>query len=56
MDRQQRDVQDYPNTPVDDAKNPEWSNADFASAKPFKDVFPEQFAALTRQGGWPRMS
>lgn len=31
-------------------------DADFANAKPFEEVFPEQFAALTRQGGRPRLA
>ena len=56
MARQRRDTKGDPATPIDDADNPEWTDADFANAKPFKDMFPKQFAALTRQGGRPRLA
>jgi uncharacterized protein (DUF4415 family) len=46
----------YADKPVDDNDNPEWTEADFANAKPFKEVFPEQHAALGRQGGRPRLA
>jgi uncharacterized protein (DUF4415 family) len=29
---------------------PEWTDDDFAKAKPFKEVFPEQYAAWKRVG------
>ncbi len=35
----------------DEASIPEWTDADFARAKPFKEVFPEQFAAWKRTAG-----
>ena len=37
----------------DDAENPEWTEEDFARAKPFKEVFPEQFEAWKRRGRPP---
>lgn len=39
---------------IDDAENPEWTEADFARARPFKEVFPEQFAAWKRGPGRPK--
>jgi uncharacterized protein (DUF4415 family) len=33
-----------------DIDNPEWDDADFARARPFKEVFPEPFAALKARG------
>jgi uncharacterized protein (DUF4415 family) len=32
---------------------PEWTDEDFARAKPFKDVFPKQYAAWEKQRGRP---
>jgi uncharacterized protein (DUF4415 family) len=37
----------------DEAENPEWTEEDFARAKPFKEVFPEQFRAWKRMGRPP---
>ena len=37
----------------DDAENPEWTEEDFARARPFKEVFPEQFKAWKRIGRPP---
>src|SRR5690242_4219635 len=37
----------------DDAENPEWTAADFARARPLKEVFPEQFKAWKRMGRPP---
>ena len=34
-------------------ENPEWTEEDFARAKPFKEVFPEQFEAWKRMGRPP---
>jgi uncharacterized protein (DUF4415 family) len=35
--------------------NPEWTKEDFARARPFKEGFPEQFAAWEKnKGGRPR--
>jgi uncharacterized protein (DUF4415 family) len=33
-----------------DDDNPEWTEADFARAKPFKEVFPEQYKAWKKPG------
>ncbi len=34
-------------------ENPEWTEADFARAKPFKDGFPEVYTAWKNRGGRP---
>jgi uncharacterized protein (DUF4415 family) len=47
---------EYADQPIDDIDNPEWTKEDFAVARPFKDMFPEQYKALTRQGGRPRVA
>ena len=40
--------------PADFDENPEWSDADFARAKPFKEGFPERHAAWKQnRGGRP---
>ena len=36
-----------------DAKNPEWTAASAAEAKPFSEVFPAQFASWKNRGGRP---
>ena len=36
-----------------DDENPEWSSEAAAEARPFADVFPEQFTALKNKGGRP---
>ena len=33
-----------------DRDNPEWTDADFDRAKPFKEVFPEQHKAWRKRG------
>ncbi len=33
--------------------NPEWTESDFARAKPFKEGFPEFYAAWKNRGGRP---
>jgi uncharacterized protein (DUF4415 family) len=33
-----------------DPDNPEWTDADFERAKPFKEVFPEQYKAWKARG------
>lgn len=38
------DPDDYEDVEIDDPDNPEWTDADFAKARPFKDVFPEMYA------------
>ncbi len=40
---------------IEDIENPEWTEADFANAVPFAELFPEQAAALKRQGGRPKL-
>ena len=39
--------------PTDFDENPEWTDADFARAKPFKEGFPEQYSAWKNRGGRP---
>jgi uncharacterized protein (DUF4415 family) len=39
--------------PADFDENPEWTEEDFARAKPFKEAFPEQFKAWKRMGRPP---
>jgi uncharacterized protein (DUF4415 family) len=39
--------------PADFDENPEWTEEDFARARPFKEVFPEQFEAWKRRGRPP---
>ena len=34
---------------VPDEENPEWTEEDFARARPFKEVFPEQYAAWEKK-------
>ncbi len=46
-------LDDYDDKPVEDAENPEWTEADFAAAKPFKEVFPKQFAEWDASGHAP---
>ncbi len=36
-----------------DEENPEWTVADFARAKPFKEIFPEQYKAWKKLGRPP---
>jgi uncharacterized protein (DUF4415 family) len=38
---------------IDDDDNPEWTAADFARARPFREVFPEQYAAWKKLGRPP---
>ena len=44
---------DYEDKPVDDDENPEWTDEDFAKTKPFKEVFPEQYAEWVASGRAP---
>ena len=39
---------------ITDDDNPEWTEAVFARARPFKDIFPAQFEAWKRGRGRPR--
>ena len=40
--------------PADFDENPEWTEETFARAKPFKEMFPEQYAAWKKnKGGRP---
>jgi uncharacterized protein (DUF4415 family) len=39
--------------PADFDENPEWTAEDFARAKPFSEVFPEQFKAWKKMGRPP---
>ena len=38
---------------IDDEDNPEWTEEDFARARPFKEVFLEQYAAWKKVGRPP---
>ncbi|NJO38422.1 MAG: hypothetical protein HC871_13480 [Rhizobiales bacterium] len=38
-----------------DDDNPEWTDADFARARPFGEMFPEQAKKLRAMGGRPRL-
>jgi uncharacterized protein (DUF4415 family) len=38
-----------------DDDNPEWTGSDFARAKPFKEMFPDQYQSLKNRGGRPRV-
>lgn len=38
-----------------DDDNPEWTDADFARARPFAEVFPELARKLKAQGGRPKL-
>lgn len=40
---------------IDDEDNPEFTEKDFARAVPFAQMFPEEAAALKRQGGRLRL-
>ena len=40
---------------VIDDDNPEWTDADFARARPFSELFPEQAHSLKNQGGRPKL-
>jgi uncharacterized protein (DUF4415 family) len=42
-----------PKTPIPDADNPEWTADEFARAKPFREVFPEQYTAWKKIGRPP---
>ena len=39
-----------------DDDNPEWTDADFARARPFPEMFPELARKLRAQGGRPRLA
>jgi len=47
---------DPADSPIDDDDNPELTEEDFARGRPFKEVFPEQYKALVKQGGRPRLA
>ena len=42
--------------PFDFDENPEWSDEQFARARPFKEVFPEQYKAWKKPGPSPAES
>lgn len=42
-----------PDTTAADEDNPEWTDADFARARPFKEGFPELYASWVKQRGRP---
>jgi uncharacterized protein (DUF4415 family) len=41
---------DYEDNPIEDKENPEWTEEDFARAKPFKEMFPKQYAEWEASG------
>lgn len=43
-----------PEPPPDFDENPEWTEAEFARAKPFSEGFPELYAAWKNKGGRPK--
>jgi uncharacterized protein (DUF4415 family) len=45
-----------PDPNATDNDNPEWTEADFARAVPFADMFPEQAKSLKNQGGRPKLA
>jgi uncharacterized protein (DUF4415 family) len=44
---------DYDDKPIDDDENPELTEEDFARGKPFKEVFPKQYAEWEASGRAP---
>ena len=44
---------DYDDVDIDDPDNPEWTEEDFARARPFKEVFPDLYEAMTREASAP---
>jgi uncharacterized protein (DUF4415 family) len=43
------DPNDHPDVEIDDADNPEWTQEDFAKARPLREVLPELYAALVAE-------
>jgi uncharacterized protein (DUF4415 family) len=43
-------------TIAEDEDNPEWTDADFARARPFKEGFPELYASWAKQRGRPKVA
>lgn len=41
------DPDDYEDVEIDDPDNPEWTEEDFAKARPLREVLPELYARLT---------
>ena len=41
---------------IDDIDNPEWTEADFARGRPFKEVHPEAYALWKRGRGRPSIN
>ena len=44
---------DYEDIDIDDPDNPELTEEDFARARPFKEVFPDLYEAMTREASAP---
>ena len=40
----------------DDDDNPEWTEADFARARPFAELFPKEAEKLRAMGGRPKLA
>jgi uncharacterized protein (DUF4415 family) len=41
------DPDDYDDVEIDDEDNPEWTDEDFAKARPFREAMPDLYARLT---------
>ena len=41
---------DYEDIDIDDPDNPELTDEDFARARPFKEVFPDLYEQMVREG------
>ena len=44
---------DYEDIDIDDPDNPELTEEDFARGRPFKEVFPDLYEAMTREATTP---
>ncbi len=53
MKKIKKNQNDYEEKPIDDDENPELTEEDFARGRPFKEVFPEQYAAWEANGRQP---
>ncbi|WEK40420.1 MAG: BrnA antitoxin family protein [Candidatus Brevundimonas colombiensis] len=41
------DPNDYADVEIDDIDNPEWTDGDFAKARPLREVMPDLYARMT---------
>jgi uncharacterized protein (DUF4415 family) len=47
------DPNDYEDVEIDDPDNPEWTEEDFAKARPLREALPELYAGLVAEKGRP---